>query len=66
MGTGDGACRPPYLENEVVFEPGSAKLSAAEVRRLADWRINTRRAFPAGFTVYTIVLLQDGHTQTLP
>lgn len=53
------ACRPPYLEYEAVFEPHSARLSAAEVRRLADWRINTRRAFPAGFTVYAFLRQND-------
>ena len=50
--TSANACRPPYLEYSAVFEPGSATLSSAEVKRLADWRINTRRAFPGGYTVY--------------
>ncbi|AEI75395.1 hypothetical protein CNE_1c00260 [Cupriavidus necator N-1] len=50
--TSANACRPPYLEFSAVFEPGSATLSGAEVKRLADWRINSRRAFPAGYTVY--------------
>lgn len=50
--TSANACRPPYLEYSAVFEPGSATLSGAEVKRLADWRINSRRAFPAGYTVY--------------
>lgn len=42
-----------------MFEPSSSRLSGAEVKRLADWRINTRRSFPAGYTVYMFLRQYD-------
>lgn len=49
------ACKLPYVEYEPVFEVGKSVLSASEVRRMAIWRSDTRRAFPAGFRADVVV-----------
>lgn len=49
------ACKLPYIEYEPVFEVGKSVLSGSEVKRLAFWRSDTRRAFPAGFRVDIVV-----------
>ncbi|AOZ04697.1 hypothetical protein [Cupriavidus malaysiensis] len=49
------ACKLPYIEYEPVFEVGDRALSGSEVKRMAFWRSDTRRAFPAGFRVDIVV-----------
>lgn len=53
------ACRPAYMEHYPRFEHGASRLTSAEVVRLAEWRILTRKAFPAGFTVFMALRRND-------
>lgn len=54
------ACKLAYVEYEPVFEPGASSLSGSEIKRMAQWRIDTRRAFPAGFQA-SIMVWQNDH-----
>lgn len=48
------ACKPPDIEYEPKFEPGSATLTAREVIRLAEWHLKTQE-YRAGFKAYVTI-----------
>ena len=51
-------CKPPHLEYEPKFEPGSSNLTAREVIRLAEWHLETQE-YRSGFKVYITVWQND-------
>jgi hypothetical protein len=52
---GSHTCSLSAATHEVKFLPGSTTLSTTEVKRFADWRIQTRKYFPSGFDAIIIV-----------
>lgn len=51
-------CKPPDIEYEPKFQPGSATLTASEIIRLAEWHLETQE-YRAGFKAYITVWQND-------
>ncbi|WP_199031050.1 MULTISPECIES: hypothetical protein [Ralstonia] len=53
------ACHPPFMNIDVTFEPNATRPDAAGMAKLEQWRVDTRRAFPAGFQVFMTLWEND-------
>ncbi|MCP3023339.1 hypothetical protein [Cupriavidus basilensis] len=54
------ACTPPFLGYDAEFEPGMEALSAKEVIKLAEWKIQLKEVYPNGGRYYIRINEHEG------
>ncbi len=54
------ACTPPFLGYDASFEPNRETLSAKEVMKLAEWKIQLKMVYPNGGRYYIRIYEHEG------